>query len=188
MMERGLRVVLSCPNCTAKGYQTDIISVGSLHRCSKCTRDIEGKRTDSEVDLETRGKGKVFICTIHGRTTVEGVSKQLFAVGKPKGYTYMEWWDWEPGLAPSRDLVTFTKLNNRKGKKEGWFERYTESLLDEWMEREDSQIAFRKLMKTLDSGNNVAIACYCAKEKRPICHLSILRDILEDLGYEVEEM
>jgi hypothetical protein len=133
-------------------------------------------------------KGRVILCCIHNRTVMEQVDVQLFAVGKPKGETYFRWWIHEPGLAPSRDLVTFTKMHNReKGKLGGWFERYTESLLDEWEVREDSKEAFVRLLRYLKDGKTVAIACYCHPLKRDICHLSILRQIIEDLGYECEE-
>jgi hypothetical protein len=108
-------------------------------------------------------------------------------VGKPKGETYFKWWIHTPGLAPSRELVTFTKEHNRKGHLEGWFERYTESLLDEWMTRKDSIKAFKELIGYLKGGLTVAIACYCDHNKREFCHLSILRDIIEDMGYEVVE-
>ncbi len=73
-----------------------------------------------EVSLND-GKGKVMICSIHNRKSV-GADVHLFAVGKPKGTFYFDWWDHTPGLAPSRDLVTFTKEYNRsKGRREGWF-------------------------------------------------------------------
>lgn len=132
-------------------------------------------------------KGKVLLCTIHGRTTIDGVDIQLFAVGKPKGKTYMRWWIHDPGLAPSKELITFTKLNNRKGHKQGWFKRYTESLLNEWSIREDFSKSFSRLIKWLNEGKVVAIACYCAPQKRSQCHLSILKDLIEDFGYEVTE-
>ncbi|MNI73926.1 hypothetical protein D3C73_1299720 [compost metagenome] len=112
---------------------------------------------------------------------------QLLAVGKPKGQTYFRWWTHEPGLAPSRDLITFTKMHNRKGHLDGWFERYTESLLEEWEARPDAIEAFTRLMKMLREGKTVAIACYCHPLKREECHLSVIRDLVEDLGFPVEE-
>jgi uncharacterized protein YeaO (DUF488 family) len=176
-----------CPECLKKGYQAEIFSAGSLYRCIRCSKDIEKRKVDPEP-VKLGKKGKIMLCTIHGRTVMEGIDKQLFAVGKPKGKTYFRWWKWDPGLAPSRELVTFTKdYIRRKGHKEGWFERYTERLLDEWAIREDTMQSFVRLRKWLDSGLNVAIACYCAPEKRPQCHLSILGDVLTSMGYTVEE-
>ena len=78
-------------------------------------------------------KGKLILATVHGRDGIPDADINLLAVGKPKGKFYFRWFKWEPGLAPSRELVTFTKLHNRKGRLEGWFERYTESLMDEWL-------------------------------------------------------
>lgn len=119
---------------------------------------------------------------------MEGVDIQLFAVGKPKGETYFKWWRHCPALAPTRDLVTFTKMHNReKGKINGWFERYTESLIDEWDNSAEFQREFKLLIKSLKEGKIVAIACYCHPMKRDICHLSILADLIRDFGYEVEE-
>jgi hypothetical protein len=180
-----VQVKVNCPRCAEYGHFVEVAAIGWLHRCLRCNRDIPKQYVRTPIKLEK--KGKVVLCCIHNRTVMEGVDVQLLAVGKPKGQTYFRWWAHEPGLAPSRDLVTFTKTHNRKGKLEGWFERYTESLLDEWETRQDSLIAFTKLIKMLKEGKTVAVACYCNPLKRPVCHLSILRQLVEDLGYEVEE-
>lgn len=166
--------------CSAETYTSSL-----FNRCTRCGRDVEV--TTSVPSSSFKGKGKVILATIHGRTNIKGADIHLFAVGKPKGTTYFNWWVHTPGLAPSRELVTFTKEHNRKGRLEGWFERYTESLLDEWTTREDSMKAFKELVGYLKGGLTVAIACYCDVAKREFCHLSILRDIIEDMGYEVEE-
>jgi hypothetical protein len=166
--------------CNAEIYTSSL-----FNRCLRCTRDVEVKT--SVPSSSFKRKGKVILATIHGRTEIEGADIHLFAVGKPKGETYFKWWKHTPGLAPTRELVTFTKEHNRKGRLEGWFDRYTESLLDEWMTREDSIKAFKHLRAYLDADLTVAIACYCDIAKREFCHLSILRDLLEDMGYLVEE-
>lgn len=174
-----------CPYCTVGEVFTSSNNV--LHRCLVCCKDVERKVV--RVPIKLNQKGKVVLCTIHSRTPdMEGIDKHLFAVGKPKGNTYFNLgWQHYPGLAPTRALVTFTKEHNRKGRLEGWFERYTESLLEEWGTREDSIESFIQLLKWLNKGTNVAISCYCDSVKRPVCHLSILRKLLEDLGYIVEE-
>ncbi len=46
----------------------------------------------------------------------------------------------------------------------------------------------KKLRKDLDSGKNVAIACYCPKYKRDVCHLSILGGVAGRLRVQVEEV
>lgn len=166
--------------CSAEIYTSSL-----FNRCIRCGRDVEV--TTSVPSSSFKGKGKIILATIHGRTELEGADIHLFAVGKPKGETYFKWWKHTPGLAPTRELVTFTKEHSRKGKLEGWFERYTESLLEEWMTRKDSMQAFKALRAYLDAGLNVAVACYCDHNKREFCHLSILRDLMEDMGYEVEE-
>ncbi|WIT26241.1 hypothetical protein [Bacillus phage SPO1L3] len=178
-----------CPYCMSKGRESEVFQAPLFNRCYRCFADLPTEKLlKKEVSLND-GKGKVMICSIHNRKSVEGADVHLFAVGKPKGTFYFDWWDHTPGLAPSRDLVTFTKEYNRsKGRREGWFERYTERLLDEWSERKDFRVAMKKLRKDLDSGKNVAIACYCPKYKRDVCHLSILGELLEDLGYKVEEV
>lgn len=132
-------------------------------------------------------KGKLILATVHDRDGIPDAEVSLLAVGKPKGTFYFKYFKWEPGLAPSKELVTFTKTNNRKGRLDGWFERYTESLLDEWSVRGDSKESLVYVRKLLDSGKNVGVACYCAPEKRAICHLSVLRELMELLGYEVVE-
>lgn len=174
----------NCPNCKAPKLFTS--SNGKLTRCTNCGKDVERKVSPSSIN--SLKKGKVILCTVHGRTTMEGVDAQLLAVGKPKGRTYYQWWEHTPGLAPSRELITHTKEHNHsKGRLDGWFERYTESLLDEWVNRGDSQHALVELLKKLNKGLNVAVSCYCHPEKRPVCHLTILRELLEDMGYVVEE-
>ncbi|MMZ43656.1 hypothetical protein D1872_52210 [compost metagenome] len=180
-----MQLKINCPRCAEYGHFVEVYSSGGLHRCLRCDRDWpkQYKRTPIIVPK----KGKVLLCTVHYRTVMEGVDVQMLAVGKPKGITYFKWWQHEPGLAPSRELVTFTKMNNRKGKLEGWFERYTESLLDEWRERKDFTEAFTRLLNYLKQGKTVAISCYCHPLKRNVCHLSILRGLIEDFGYEVEE-
>jgi hypothetical protein len=177
---------VNCPYCAEYDHFVEVYGTGWLHRCLRCNRDIPKQYKRTPIKLPKK-KGKVILCTVHNRTKMEGVDVQLFAVGKPKGTTYMQWWTHEPGLAPSRDLVTFTKLHNRKGHLDGWFERYTESLLDEWETRQDSIQAFTRLLRMLKDGKTVAISCYCHPLKREVCHLSVLRSIVEDLGFEVEE-
>jgi len=175
----------SCPHCIDWGHLVEVYSSGWLHRCLRCCKDIEVPIVRTPIKLERRGK--VVLCCIHNRTVMENVDVQLLAVGKPKGQTYFQWWVHEPGLAPTRDLVTFTKEHNRKGKLNGWFERYEESLLAEWESRKDFTVAFKQLLAYLKEGKTVAIACYCHPLKRDICHLSILKGLIEDFGYAVDE-
>jgi hypothetical protein len=142
---------------------------------------------ENRVSL-VESKGKLITCTVHGRTTMEGVDVQLFCVGKPKGKTYYKWWTPKPALAPSPELVTFTKSHNRsKGHLPGWFERYTESLLEEWRNSEDFLKAFSQLIQWLREGKVVAVSCYCDPHKRSECHLSILADLVRDFGFTVQE-
>lgn len=177
-----MQVRVNCPHCAEYGKFVEVATCGWLHRCLRCNRDIPKyyKRTPIKI-------GKVTMCCVSNRTVMEGIDVQLLAVGKPKGQTYFQWWEWEPGLAPTRDLVTFTKTHNRKGHLDGWFERYTESLIAEWEEREDFKVAFAKLLKLLKEGKKVAIACYCHPLKREVCHLSVLKGLIEEFGYEVVE-
>ena len=109
---------------------------------------------------------------------------QLFCVGKPKGTTYFKRWVHTPSLAPSKDLVTYTKMN----KKGDWFKTYTKSLIGEWENSTEFSQSFIRLLNLLSSGKTVAIACYCNPSKRSVCHLSILADLVKDFGFEVEEL
>ena len=181
-----MQIKVSCPHCINRGHLVEVYSSGWLHRCLRCDRDVP--RQFKRTPIKLAKTGKLLICCVHNRTIMEGVDAQLLAVGKPKGETYFRWWKHEPGLAPTRDLITFTKEHNRsKGKLDGWFERYTESLLDEWESRQDFKIAFKNLIGLLRDGKTVAVACYCHPLKRGICHLSILKDLVEDFGFPVEE-
>lgn len=178
-----------CPYCKDKGYHGEVFisSSGSLCRCLNCERDLDRRELLSPA-IKSKEEGKVILCTVHGRKPLEEADINLLAVGKPKGKTYFSLgWEHDPGLAPSRDLVTFTKLHNRKGKLEGWFDRYSEKLIDEWLIRGDSISSFSRLIKYLKEGKTVAISCYCDSVKREFCHLSVLSDIIEDLGFTVEE-
>ena len=77
-----------CPECLKKGYKAEILSAGSPYRCARCSKNIEKRKVDPK-SVKLDKKGKVILCTIHGRTpNIEGVDKYLFAVGKPKGETY----------------------------------------------------------------------------------------------------
>jgi hypothetical protein len=176
---------MNCPSCKKRGHNVEVINSGNLYRCLRCLKDTTEKEFKDSLSL--KGRGKVLLCTIHGRTVVPEADIQLLAVGKPKGRTYFQWWEHKPGLAPTRELVTFTKEHNRKGRLDGWFERYTESLLEEWEERGDFFSQFSELINWLTEGKTVAIACYCDHHKRPVCHLSILRGLIEDFGFTVEE-
>jgi hypothetical protein len=178
-----------CPKCLEKGHKAEIFLATNMSRCLRCAGNVVGVEVKTPPPRPSfKRKGKMVICTIHGRKPLEEADINLLAVGKPKGYTYFDLgWKHEPGLAPSRELVTFTKEHNRKGHKDGWFERYTESLLDEWTTREDAKKALGRLVKWLKEGKTVAVACYCDSVKREFCHLSILRDIIEDMGFYVEE-
>lgn len=174
-----------CPYCLHYGHSVGVYQSGWLSRCIRCDRDVE--ETIERIPIKLERRGKVIMCCVHNRTVMEGVDVQLFAVGKPKGETYFRWWKHEPGLAPTRELITFTKMHNRAGKLDGWFERYTESLLAEWESRKDFKIAFRELLGYLKEDKVVAIACYCNPMKREVCHLSILADLIRDFEYEVVE-
>lgn len=135
-------------------------------------------------------KGKVFLCTIDNRSYVlPDIDKQLFAVGKPKGKTYFQYWQHAPGLAPSPALVTSTNITRRThGDYTDWFTTYREELLKEWYNRRDFLRAYSELINDLDNGKNIAIACYCPPQRRLLCHLSILQELLIDMGYKVLEL
>ena len=169
----------------SKCCRAEVFSCKLFTRCLRCSRETETISVSPPSFKAERGK--VILATVHGRTEIPNADVQLLAVGKPKGTSYFRFFKHEPGLAPSWDLVTFTKEHNRKGRLDGWFERYTESLIEEWLTREDSLEAFKMLRKNLNSGLNVGVACYCHHKKRDVCHLSILRDIMESMGYEVLE-
>ncbi len=178
-----------CPECLRRGHTAEVFIGRELCRCLRCHRDVEPvEETISSPSPSFKGKGRMVICTIHGRKPLEEADVNLLAVGKPKGESYFGLgWTHDPGLAPSRDLVTFTKEHNRKGHKDGWFDRYTERLLEEWSVRKDAKKSLGRLLKWLKEGKTVAVSCYCDPHKREFCHLSILRDIVEDMGFEVEE-
>lgn len=129
--------------------------------------------------------GKLITCSIHGRSKDNVADIQLFCVGKPLGKTYFKRWVHVPSLAPSKDLVTYTKRCKKNG---DWFIHYTDSLLDEWSSSEDFTHAFSQLIRWLSEGKTVAVACYCNSRKRQVCHLSILGDLVKDFGFEVEEL
>ena len=129
--------------------------------------------------------GKLLTCSIHGRSKDTVADVQLFCVGKPMGTTYFKRWIHTPSLAPSKELVTYTK---RSGHKANWFNNYTTNLLDEWNNSSEFKSAFKQLLTWLGEGKTVAVACYCNTRKRQVCHLSILGDLVKDFGFEVEEL
>lgn len=129
-------------------------------------------------------KGKLLTCSIHGRMNDNVADVQLFCVGKPKGTTYFKRWVHTPSLAPSKDLVTYTKMHKRGD----WFKNYTENLIDEWQNSQEFLESFSRLISLLSEGKTVAVACYCHTHKRSVCHLSILADLVKDFGFEVEEL
>lgn len=179
-----------CPHCfTKKGYKVEIIVSGDISRCALCMRDLpEPARRIVRVPIKLERKGRVVLCCVHGRAgKVDWADHQIFAVGKPKGTTYFEWWEHDPGLAPTSDLVTFAKRHPHKGSKKDSFQFYMEQLLDEWSIRKDFTRSFSRLLNWLKAGKTVAVACYCDPGKRDICHLSILRGLIEDFEYEVTE-
>lgn len=129
-------------------------------------------------------RGKLLTCSIHGRSRDRIADVQLFCVGKPKGTTYFKRWIHTPSLAPSKDLVTYTK----RTKHTDWFGNYTQNLINEWSNSEDFTHFFSQVIKWLSEGKTVAVACYCNTNKRQVCHLSILADLIKDFGFEVEEL
>lgn len=129
-------------------------------------------------------RGKIYTCSIHGRAKDNIADVQLFCVGKPKGTTYFDNWIHTPSLAPSKELVTYTK---RKARGE-WFKNYTINLLSEWSNSTEFIQSFNQILEWISEGKTIALACYCNHKKRQVCHLSILADLLKDLGFEVEEL
>ena len=131
-------------------------------------------------------KGKLITCTITNRFNKDLAPIQLLCVGKPLGKTYFRWWKHVPQLAPSPELVDYTN-RHRKGNP-NWWDDYVPKLLQEWSDSKDFKVYLRKyVINNLNDGKDVAVACYCNRISREVCHLSVLSDIVTSMGYESVE-
>ena len=133
-------------------------------------------------------KGKLLTCCITGRGKTRYADIQLLCVGKPKSRMYEQFgWIYTPALAPSPELVTHTKIQQKKMRLE-WWNFYKDSLLTEWESSKEFYSSLSEVVSFLQQGKTVAVACYCPSVRRSRCHLSILADIVRDLGYETQEL
>lgn len=92
---------------------------------------------------------------------------------------------WVPELAPDRDLYN-KYLNDWKGKpgQEWWPEYKKEFELQ--LQSETRLRALREVWSLVNSGQVIALLCYCAEDT--YCHRSIVAEFLRNYDVKVEEL
>lgn len=105
------------------------------------------------------------------RRPPRGVPKSEFSSG--------DWYDvWYPNLAPSIETM---KLGQSVETDAQWriFEKKYKSEM-----KDPEKMRTIELLAEMSKQTNFSVGCYCANESR--CHRSILRDLLQEAGAEID--
>lgn len=105
------------------------------------------------------------------RRPPRGVPKSEFSSG--------DWYDvWYPNLAPSIETM---KLGQSVETDAQWriFEKKYKSEM-----KDPEKMRTIDLLAEMSKQTNFSVGCYCANESR--CHRSILRDLLQEAGAEID--
>ncbi len=104
------------------------------------------------------------------RRPPRGVPKSEFASGN--------WYDvWLPNLAPGPELV---KLGQAARTEREWA-AFAKKFRSEMGDPEKSRVL--DLLAALSHGASFSVGCYCEDESH--CHVSVLRELLEERGAEI---
>ena len=100
--------------------------------------------------------------------------------GVPKAeYARQNWYDvWFPNLAPSVETMKLAQKAETEAQWAAFVRRYKAEMS---MPAAKHDLA---LLAALSHEAGFSVGCYCEKEDR--CHRSILRELLTDLGAEIE--
>lgn len=132
-------------------------------------------------------KGKLYAASINNDIS-DYIQWKLLAV-----HTMMfekEGWIHASFLAPSNFLFLKTKAMKASGtwNQSSFDQLYKPLFFDQFTEsngiKSDSLLALDALCDILDSGQDVAVACYCSDSC--MCHRSLLSELVASRGFEVE--
>lgn len=105
------------------------------------------------------------------RRPPRGVPRSEFASGN--------WYDvWLPNLAPSQELVKQARAATSDREWKAFVKKYRADMAD----AEKSRVL--DLLAALSHTAAFSVGCYCEDESR--CHRSVLRELLEERGAEIE--
>lgn len=105
------------------------------------------------------------------RRPPRGVPRSEFASGN--------WYDvWLPNLAPSQELVKQARAATSDREWKAFVKKYRAEMAD----AEKSRVL--DLLAALSHTAAFSVGCYCEDESR--CHRSVLRELLEERGAEIE--
>jgi uncharacterized protein YeaO (DUF488 family) len=105
------------------------------------------------------------------RRPPRGVRKSVYALNN--------WYDvWLPALAPSAALLRKTSVLHDKSRWRVFERRYRSEL------KQPEQSHLLDMLAALSHQTNFSIGCYCQDE--PLCHRSILRQVLRARGAKVK--
>jgi uncharacterized protein YeaO (DUF488 family) len=94
------------------------------------------------------------------------------------------WVHWD-SIAPSKALLDKAKQMERMDEwnETAFREFYEPKFRYEIQHRNSAKQDLSTIVRTLKSGRNVAVACYCGNHQ--MCHRGIIGEIFEKIGYSV---
>ena len=100
--------------------------------------------------------------------------------GVPKAeFATQNWYDvWFPNLAPSAELVTSAQRASTASEWSAFVRKYKAEMASPEAKHD------LELLAALSHATNFSVGCYCENEER--CHRSVLRQLLMNLGANVE--
>ncbi len=105
------------------------------------------------------------------RRPPRGIAKEKLASGN--------WYDvWLPQLAPSAELVKSAQSAGSPREWETFVRKYRSEMA------QPDNVRLLALLARLSHTTELAVGCYCQDETR--CHRSVLRELLEAQGAEIE--
>jgi uncharacterized protein YeaO (DUF488 family) len=100
--------------------------------------------------------------------------------GVPKAeYAARGYYDtWLPELAPTPELMKLGKAAETEADWEAFRKEYRREMSS------PDKLRLLKLLATLSRSSQLSVGCYCENEER--CHRSVLRELLEECGAQLE--
>lgn len=94
---------------------------------------------------------------------------------KKSEYAVQDWYDvWLPEVAPSSELMK----QGQAVKTDDEWNLFAKKFRKELVSPDKSRIL--QLLAVFSQGSDFSIGCYCENQNR--CHISVLREVLEELG------
>lgn len=129
-------------------------------------------------------KGKLYTTSLtNSKDLPPWINTKIFAVRSYKSIP--NGWIHSGNLCPSKELFFETQKLKKEGNwgEESFNKHYVPKFIKQMQSSYEAKFELRQIMNLLDSGKDVAFACYCSDHN--ICHRSLIGKFIRKKGYEV---